>query len=176
MNLITSHLVAAAASMAIGAAGAAWVQSQRYGLQIEQLQHQATAKELAGANQAVKEMAGFQKGLSDALAELQRSQQRNAEAQLGLDRSLRDLRGFTAGLRGDFADLPSRIERASQPALAEYATACTAVFEAMAAGGGRLSEAGAGIARQAEGHAADVQALRAAWPVIQRQPTTGGQP
>lgn len=159
-----AHLIAAGAALAIGASGAWWAQEQRYGLVVEKLQHRQTSAELQGARQAVHDMAGFQKGLNDALANFQATGQRNAAAQQDLDRSLRDLRSTTAGMRGDFAGLPERITTAAKPALAEYATTCTAVFESMAAGGRRLAEAGAGIARQAEGHAADARLIQEAWP------------
>lgn len=159
-----THLIAAGAAMAIGASGAAWVQSQRYGLQIEKLKHAATRTELADERQAVQDMAGFQKGLNDALTTFQQTQQGNAVAAQRLDRSLRDLRSLTGGLSGDFADLPARIERATAATSAEYITACTAVFESVAAAGGRLAEGGAGIAAKAQGHAADERLMRDAWP------------
>ena len=54
---------------------------------------------------------------------------------------------------------------AAQPALASYARTCTAVFEQLAAAGGRLAEGGADIARAADGHAADARLMREAWPV-----------
>ncbi|KQO23508.1 hypothetical protein [Acidovorax sp. Leaf78] len=162
--LLTTHLIAAAVAATVGFGAAWWSQSNRYGLEIEKLKHQATSNQLAGANQAVKDMAGFQKGLNDALANFQATGQRNAAAQQDLDRSLRELRTSTAGLRGDFAGLPARIERAAQPALAEYAAACTAVFEDLAAAGGRLAERGGELARKAEGHAADAGLTQLAWP------------
>lgn len=157
-------LISAAVAAAIGF-GAAWAyQGNRYDLTVEKLKHQATSNQLAGVNQAVQDMAGFQKGLNDALANFQATSRSNAAAQQDLDRTLRDLRTTTAGLRGDFAGLPARIERAAQPALAEYAAACTAVFEDMAAGGGRLAERGGDLARKAEGHAADAGLMQQAWP------------
>lgn len=157
--------VVSAALAGSAAFGAAWTyQGNRYELQIEKLKHKETADQLAGANQAVRDMAGFQKGLNDALAKFQATGQVNAAAQRDLDRSLRELRTTTAGLRGDFADLPTRIERAAQPALAEYAAACAAVFEDLAAAGGRMAERGGDIARKAEGHAADARLIQEAWP------------
>ena len=161
---IYTHLIAAGASLAIGASGAWWAQAQRYGLEIEKLQHQQTSADLAGTRQAVQDMAAFQKGLNDALANFQATGRRNAAAQQDLDRSLRDLRGTTAGLRSDFAGLPQRIATAAQPALAEYASTCTAVFERMAAGGERLAQRGAALAAAADGHAADAVMLQQAWP------------
>ena len=159
-----THLAAAGTALALGASGAWYIQGQRLGLQIEQLKHQATTSQLAGANQAVQDLAGFQQGLSDALANFQATSQRNAIAQQDLDRSLRDLRGLTGGLRGDFAGLPDRIATAAQPALASYARTCTAVFEQLAAAGGRLAEGGADIARAADEHAAHARLMRDAWP------------
>lgn len=168
-----THLAAAGAALAIGVSGAWWVQGQRYGLQIEKLEHQQTSAELADMRQAAKDIASFQKGLNDALANFQATGQRNAEAQQGLDRSLLALRGLTDGMRGDFARLPDRIARAAQPALAEYAATCTAVFESMAAAGGRLAEGGAGLARKAEGHAADARLMQDAWPKTPSRPDAG---
>ena len=162
---IYTHLAAAGAALALGASGAWYIQGQRLGLQIEQLKHQATSTQLAGTSQAAQDLEGFQKGLADALANFQATSQRNVAVQQDLDRSLRDLRGLTGGLRGDFAGLPDRIATAAQPALAEYASTCTAVFEQLAAAGGRLAEGGADIARAADGHAADARLMREAWPV-----------
>lgn len=154
----------AAALVLVSAFAAGWTaQGWRLDLQLEKQARQQTSAELDGALQAVADMAGFQKGFNDALANFQRTQQSNAQAQQELDHLLLDLRSTTAGLRGDFAGLPERISKAAQPALAEYASTCTAVFEAMAAGGGRLAEAGAGIAAKAEGHAADAGLISESW-------------
>ena len=148
-----------------GAFAAGWTaQGWRMDLKLEKQAHQQTGAELDGAHQAVADMAGFQRGFNDALSNFQQAQQSNAAAQADLGRLLLDLRSTTAGLRGDFAGLPERISKAAQPALAEYASTCTAVFEAMAAGGGRLAEAGGELARQADGHAADAGLIRGAWP------------
>lgn len=159
-----THLIAAGAALAIGASGAWWAQAQRYGLEIEQLQHQQTSADLTGARQAVQDMAGFQKGLNDALTSFQTTQQKNTQAQQDLGRLLLDLRGTTAGLRHDFAGLPQRIANAAQPALAEYASTCTAVFQELADRGERMAQRGADIARSADGHAADAALMHAAWP------------
>ena len=159
-----THLAAAGAALAIGAGGAWWTQGQRYGLQIERLQHKQTSAALASTQQAVTDMAGFQKGLTDALANFQAAGQRNQAAQQDMDRSLRELRTATAGMRGDFAGLPERIAGAAQPALAQYASTCTAVLQELADRGGRMAERGADIARAADGHAADAALMRDGWP------------
>ena len=170
---IYTHLIAAGAALAIGATGAWWAQAQRYGLEIEKLQHQQTSADLAATRQAVQDMAAFQKGLNDALANFQATGRRNAEAQQDLDRSLRELRGTTAGLRGDFAYLPERIAGAAQPALARYASTCTAVLQELADRGGRMAERGGEIARAADGHSADAALIRDAWPKKPRRPDGG---
>ena len=161
---LATHMVAAVAAAGVAAGSAWWVQAQRYGLQIEQLKHQQTGSQLAGARQAVADMAGFQKGLTDALDTFRATQQRNAQAQQDLGRLLLDLRGTTAGLRGDFAGLPDRIASAAQPALADFSEQCVAVFQSMASAGERLAQRGAAIAAAADGHAADALMLREAWP------------
>lgn len=164
IHAIYTHAAALALGAAVAGAGAWTVQGQRYGLQIEQLKHQQTSVELAGTRQAVRDMARLQNGLTDALHNFQAASQRNAAAQQSLDRSLRDLRGTTASLRGDFAALPERIAGAAQPALAQYASTCTAVLAELADRGARLAERGAAVARAADGHAADAALMRDAWP------------
>lgn len=165
---LSTHLAVATAALAIGAGGAWWIQGQRYGLQIEQLQHRQTSAALVSTQQAVTDMAGFQKGLTDALATFQATGQRNQAAQQDLDRSLRELHTATAGMRGDFAGLPERIAGAAQPALAQYASTCTAVLQELADRGERMAERGAEIARAADSHAADATLMRDAWPLISR--------
>lgn len=164
MIAIYTHLAAAGAAAAIAGGGAWWAQAQRYGLEIEQLKHQATSTQLAGAAQAVEDMAGFQRGLNDALANFQAQGQRNASAQQDLGRSLLELRTATAGLRSDYARLPGRIERAARGPLAQYASTCTALLESLADRGERLAERGADIARAADGHSADAGLMQEAWP------------
>ena len=165
MAVLNSLRLTGAALGLLGAFAAGWAaQGWRMGKKLEQQAHRQTAAELAVARQAVADMAGFQKGLNDALENFQHTQQANAQAQQDLGRVLLDLRGATAGLRSDFVTLPARIATAAQPALAEYASTCTAVFEAMAASGGELAEAGAAIAAKADGHAADARLMRDAWP------------
>ena len=141
-----------------------YVQGARMGLQIEKLEHAATSSQLASAERGISQLTKNQQGITDTLKKLSGTQQRNAKSQADLDRVLRDLRTDTAGLRGDFADLPRRVSTASVSTLGEYATACTAVFDQLAAAGGRMAERGANLAKQAEGHAADARMMREAWP------------
>lgn len=145
--------------------GAGWLTNGwRLSGQIEAIKHSQTQVQLNNVTAVANDLAVTHGRFVDALQQFQTTQQANQLAQQDLGRVLLDLRGVTSGLRGDFADLPRRIERASQATLGQYASTCTAVFEAMAAGGGRLAEAGAGIAAKAEGHAADVGLMQDAWP------------
>lgn len=144
--------------------GSGWfVNGWRLDARITKIELAHSTKENQKAQQVIDDMAGFQKGFNNALADFQRTQQGNAQAQQDLGRVLLDLRGTAAGLRVDFAGLPARIERASRASLAEYASACSSVFEAVAAGGGRLAEIGAGISSKAEGHAADAGMTQESW-------------
>ena len=140
---------------------------------IAEMKLAASSEDLQAAQKVLGDMAGFQKGFTDALSNFQAGNSANAKAQQELGNLILDVRGTAAGLRGDFAKLPQRITEAARPALAEYATTCTAVFEAMAAAGGRLAEGGAGIARQAEGHAADARLMQEAWPKTPSRPAAG---
>lgn len=145
--------------------GAGWlVNGWRAEARIAKLELGQTSGELQQTRQAAQDLIKTQQGISDALSKFQQTQQTNAQSQADLGKLLLDLRSTTAGLRGDFSGLSARIERASRASLAEYASTCTAVFEAMAAGGQRLAEAGAGIAAKAEGHAADAGLISEAWP------------
>lgn len=140
---------------------AGWfINGWRCDARIAKLELAQASAELQQTQQAVADMAGFQKGFNDALANFQRTHQSNAQAQQDLGRLLLDLRSTTAGLRGDFSGLPARIERANRAALTEYASTCTTIFEAMAAGGQRLAEAGGELARKAESHAADARLMQ----------------
>lgn len=144
---------------------AGWaVNGWRADARIAQLKLSQTSQELQQTQQAAQNFIKTQQGFANALSNFQQTQQANAQSQADLGRLLLDLRSTTAGLRGDFSGLPARLERANRAALAEYASTCTAVFEAMAAGGQRLSEAGGELAAKAEGHAADARLISESWP------------
>ncbi|WP_417283026.1 hypothetical protein [Comamonas sp.] len=143
---------------------AGWlVNGWRADARIAQFALAQSSDELLQTLQVAQNLIKTQQGFANALSNFHQTQQANAQSQADLGKLLLDLRSTTAGLRGDFAGLPARIERANRSTLAEYASTCTAVFEAMAAGGGRLAEAGAGIAAEAEGHAADARMMHEAW-------------
>ena len=163
--MITKTQAISAGLLLVLAFAAGWlVNGWRADARIAKLELGQTSDELQQTRQTVKDLKSTQQGFSHALSKFQQAQQANAQSQADLGKLLLDLRSTTAGLRGDFSGLPTRIERASRSSLAEYASACSAVFEAMAAGGGRLAEAGAGIASKAEGHAADAGLISDSWP------------
>ena len=144
---------------------AGWaVNGWRADARIAQLKLSQTSQELQQTQQAAQNFIKTQQGFANALSNFQQTQQANSQSQADLGKLLLDLRSTTAGLRGDFAGLPARIERASNSSLAEYASACSAVFEAMAAGGQRLAERGADISAKADGHANDARLMQEAWP------------
>lgn len=144
---------------------AGWVvNGWRADARISQIKLSQTSQELQQTQQAAQNLIKTQQGFRDALSNFQQTQRTNAQSQQDLGKLLLDLRSTTAGLRGDFADLPVRIERANRGSLAEYASTCTAIFEAMAAGGQRLAERGADIAAKAEGHSADARLISESWP------------
>ena len=76
-----------------------------------------------------------------------------------LRRDLDQLRAVSDGLREQSADAARRLASAAPAAVLEYATAVNAVYDDCRAAYGDM-------AAKAAGHAADVQALGAAWPVI----------
>ncbi len=89
---------------------------------------------------------------------------RDREAQLRRD--LDQLRTVSDGLREQSADAARRLASAPPAAVLEYATALGVVFEDCRAAYGDMAAAAAG-------HAADVQTLGAAWPVIPSLPAAG---
>lgn len=163
MSVRTSSL--AVCLLLVLAFAAGWiVNGWRADARVARAELAQTSKELQQTQQAAQDLIKTQQGFANALSNFQQTQQANAQSQADLGKLLLELRGTAAGLRGEFANLPARLERANSSALAEYAAACTGVFEAMAAGGGRLAETGAAIAAKAEGHAADARLIHQAWP------------
>lgn len=111
----------------------------------------STAQRAADARVRLAEKAintNYQKALNAA---------RTREAQLRRD--LDQLRTVSDGLREQSADAARRLASAPPAAVLEYATALGVVFEDCRAAYGDMAAAAAG-------HAADVQTLGAAWPVI----------
>ena len=72
-------LLAAVAALAGAFAGGWMVQGWRMDGEIERMQHDATKSQLTNAGQAIQKLADDQKGLTDALAKFQTTQQANAK-------------------------------------------------------------------------------------------------
>ncbi len=83
-----------------------------------------------------------------------------------LRRELDDLRTVSYSLREQSADAARRLADAPPAAVLEYAAAVNAVYDDCRAAYGDM-------AAKAAGHAADVQTLGAAWPVIPSLPASG---
>lgn len=165
---LKAHLLTALISATLAASSAAWVQSQRYGLQLEQLKHQQTRADLASQQSALGQLRQYQEDLTDALQQFQHTQQQNEAAAHSLHASLLELRTATGGLRSITTTLPQRIDAAATPAIAEYAHTCTTLLAELAERGGRMAEVGAGVARAADGHSADAALVRESWPTPSR--------
>ena len=150
-----THIAAAGA-----AAFLAWAyQGARLGAELAEARAEATSDKLAvstaqraadarvrRAEQAIN--TKYQEALNAA---------RDREAQLRRD--LDQLRTVSDGLREQSADAARRLASAPPAAVLEYATAVNAVYDDCRAAYGDMAAAAAG-------HAADVQTLGAAWPVI----------
>ena len=72
-------LLAAVAALAGAFAGGWMVQGWRMDGEIERMQHDATKSQLTNAGQAIQKLADDQKGLTDALAKFQTTQQAHAK-------------------------------------------------------------------------------------------------
>lgn len=83
-----------------------------------------------------------------------------------LRRDLDQLHAVSDSLREQSADAARRLASAAPAAVLEYATAVNAVYDDCRAAYGDM-------AAKATGHAADVQTLGAAWPVIPSLPAAG---
>ncbi len=83
-----------------------------------------------------------------------------------LRRDLDQLRSVSDGLREQSADAARRLASSPPAAVLEYATAVNSVYDDCRAAYGDM-------AAKAAGHAADVQTLGAAWPVIPSLPAAG---
>lgn len=135
----------AAIAAVIGFASAWYVQGLRWDNDVAQAKVQHSTRAL--------------NSVATALDNWQTQNQLNEAAYAKLDQSLIALRGTVGGLRGDFKELPGFVRSASRESLADYASTCTAIFERMADVGAEMGHAGARIARQADAHAADANAL-----------------
>lgn len=133
------------------AAGGAWtVQGWRMGEQLGALKAEHADQALTAARGALKMTEHYRE---NADAAVKKAESRMAQNKRDAD----SVRAELDGLRGELAGVPGLIASASRAAVDQYAAAATVVFEQCTA---RYSE----VARDADGHAADVATLIDAWP------------
>ena len=142
---------------AAGIAGAilagvlAWqVQAWRYDAQIADIHTQHAELVASSAKSALKLTEHYRENADAAV--------RKAESRAAKNKRDADgLRDELDGLRGDLASVPDRIRGATRDAVDQYAATASVVFDQCVR---RYSE----LAGAAQGHAADVETLRDAWP------------
>ena len=153
-------LIACAVAAALGAGAAWYTTANYYQLQIANKDKGALTVEIGNTRRTLDAMAANQKTSTAALDAFFTQQKANNDAARETQNILRSLSADVAGVRSNAASLPGLIRTATAEDAREYAAACSAVFSAVVAGGQRLSEIGAGIATDADGHAADAKRAR----------------
>jgi hypothetical protein len=154
MAMIPGLYTYAATAIAAGALafGGAWqTQAWRYEKQIAGIEAQHSEAIAASAKSALRLTEIYRE---NADAALRKAESRAAQNKRDTD----GLRGELDGLRGDLATVPDRILGATRDAVDQYAATASVVFDQCVR---RYSE----VAGAAQGHAADVETLRDAWPV-----------
>lgn len=157
--MIYTHIAAALLGAAIAATSTWAIQGWRLGGQISALQaRHATERAQAQADARAVQIAidtKYQEALNEARTR-----------EIFLRRDLDAARAESDGMREQLSDAARRIANAPPAAVAEYATT---VSELLA----QCSRERTAFAAAADGHAADVRTLTAAWPVIPRRPDGG---
>lgn len=161
LSTITHGAVAALAALLVW-----YFQEARLGADLAEARLETTTQQLATSTaqraadarvrQAEQAMTTKYQGALNAA--------RDREALLRRDRD--HLLAVADGLREQSTDAARRLASAPPAAVLEYATALGVVFEDCRAAYGDM-------AAKAAGHAADVQTLGAAWPVIPSLPAAG---
>ena len=148
--MIYTHAAAGIAG-AVLAGLLSWnVQAWRYDAQIEGIEAQHSEAIAASSKSALRLTEIYRE---NADAALRKAESRAAQNKRDTD----GLRGELDGLRGDLATVPDRILGATRDAVDQYAATASVVFDQCVR---RYSE----VAGAAQGHAADVETLRDAWP------------
>ena len=150
-----THLAAAGA-----AAFLAWTyQGARLGAELAEARAEATSDKLAVSTAQRAADARVRRAEQSITTTYQEALNAARTREAQLRRDLDQLRTVSDGLREQSADAARRLAAASPAAVLEYATAVNAVYDDCRAAYGDMAAAAAG-------HAADVQTLRGAWPVI----------
>ena len=148
--MIYTHVAAFLAGLALAAASTWHIQAWLYDAQIKGIEAQHSKAIAASAKSALRLTEIYRE---NADAALRKAEARSAQNKRDADR----LRGELDGLRGDLATVPDRILGATRDAVDQYAATASVVFDQCVR---RYSE----LAGEAQGHAADVETLRDAWP------------
>ena len=148
----------------LAAAGAAAVlvwqfQGARLGAELAEAHAEATSDKLAVSTAQRAADARVRRAEQSINTKYQEALNAARTREAQLRRDLDRLRTVSDGLREQSADAAQRLAAASPAAVLEYATALNAVYDDCRAAYGDMAAAAAG-------HAADVQTLRDAWPVI----------
>jgi hypothetical protein len=149
MALPRPRLIAAGALVL--AFGTGWVaQGWRMGAEHAALEMRYATRLAKAQEDAQKEYARLEKVKDDAIREAEIEAEKNAVAAAAATRA-------ADRLRGDVAELRASIAAAPRPAVDQYATTAS---ELLADCGRELAD----VAAKADGHAADVRLMLAAWP------------
>jgi hypothetical protein len=150
MALPRPRLIAAGAALVL-AFGTGWVaQGWRMGAEHAALEMRYATRLAQAQENALKEYARLEKVKDDAIREAEIEAEKNAAAAAAAARA-------ADRLRGDVAELRARIAAAPRATVDQYAATAS---ELLADCGRELAD----VAAKADGHAADVRLMLAAWP------------
>lgn len=150
MAALNLKLAAAGAALVL-AFGAGWaVQGWRMGAEYAALEMRYATRLAQAHENALTEYARLEKVKNDAVKAAEIEAEKNAAAAAAAARA-------ADRLRGDLTALRSRIAAAPRPAVDQYAATAS---ELLADCGRELAD----VAAKADGHAADVRLMLAAWP------------
>lgn len=156
---IYTHLGAAAV-----AAMLAWqFQGARLGAELAEARLETTTQQLATSTAQRAADARVRSAEQAMNTKYQGALNAARDREALLRRDLDQMRAVSDSLREQSADAARRLASAPPAAVLEYATAVNAVYDDCRAAYGEMAAAAAG-------HAADVQTLGAAWPVIASRP------
>lgn len=150
MALPSPRMIAAGAALVLAFATGWVAQGWRMGAEYAALEMRYATRLAQAQENALKEYARLEKLKDDAIKAAEIEAEKNAAAAATAARAADRLRGDVASLRASIAAAP-------RPAVDQYA----------ATAGELLAECGrelADVAAKADGHAADVRLMLAAWP------------
>ena len=150
MGLVSPRLIAAALAL-LAAFAAGWTaQGWRMGAEYAALEMRYATRLAQAHEHALTEYARLEKVKNDAVKAAEIESEKNAAAAAAAARA-------ADRLRGDLATVRASIAAAPRPAVDQYAATAS---ELLADCGRELAD----VATKADGHAADVRLMLAAWP------------